>query len=55
MGDRSIYRSVDLGMMSTTGFQSPPDKAQTVEIHRTQFQTRHPKSTLKYLMGDNIK
>jgi hypothetical protein len=27
MGGRSMNRSLDLGMMSTTGFRSPPDKA----------------------------
>jgi hypothetical protein len=27
MGGRSTNRSLDLGMMTTTGFQSPPDKA----------------------------
>jgi hypothetical protein len=32
-------------------FRSPPDKPWTVGIHRTQFQTRHPKSRFFTLIG----
>jgi hypothetical protein len=53
MGGRSMNWSLDLGMMSTTGFWSPPDKPRTVGIHRTQFQTHHPKSLFFTLRGNN--
>jgi hypothetical protein len=53
MGGRSMNQSLDLGMMSTTGFQSPLDKPRTIGIHRTQFQTCHPKSLFFTLTWNN--
>jgi hypothetical protein len=52
MGGRSMNWSLDLGMMSTKGFWSSPDKPRTVGIHRTQFQTRHSKSRFFTLTGN---
>jgi hypothetical protein len=57
-----MNKSIDLGMMSTTGFQSPPDKAlncrnppNAVPNPSTQILISRITSTLKYPMGDNIK
>jgi hypothetical protein len=57
-----MNRYLNLGMMTTTGFWSPSDKAQTIRIYQTQFHSCHPKSIFSILTekqgtsipGDNM-
>jgi hypothetical protein len=51
MGGRSTNRSLDLGMMTTTCFQSPPDNALNCWNPPNTVPTRHPKSLFSILIG----
>jgi hypothetical protein len=57
MGDRSTNRSVDLSMMTTTGFRSPSDKALNYQSPPNTIPTHHPKSLFSTLIqkhGTNV-
>jgi hypothetical protein len=51
MGDRSMNRSLDLGMMTTTGFRSPSDKTLNCQNLPNIVPTHHPKSRFSILTG----
>jgi hypothetical protein len=53
MGGHSMNRSLDLGMMSTTGFRSPPDIALNCWNPPNAVPTRHPKSLFFTLTKKN--
>jgi hypothetical protein len=46
-----MNRTLDLGMMTTTGFRSPPDKAPNCRNPVNIVPTRHPKSLFSILIG----
>jgi hypothetical protein len=52
MGGRSTNWSLDLGMMTTTDFQSPPDKALNYQNPSNTVPTRHPKFLFFTLTGN---
>jgi hypothetical protein len=52
MGGRSTNWSLDLGMMTTTDFQSPPDKALNYQNPSNTVPTRHHKFLFFTLTGN---
>jgi hypothetical protein len=52
MGGRSTNRSLDLGMMTTTGFQILPDKASNYWSPPNTVSTYHLKSLFSILIGN---
>jgi hypothetical protein len=61
IGGRSMNQSLDLGMMTTTGFWSLPDKASNYRNPSNTVPSRHPKSLFSLtgkqgtsIPGDNM-
>jgi hypothetical protein len=46
-----MNRSIDLGMMTSAGFWSPPDKAPSCQNPPNTDPTHHPKSQFSILRG----
>jgi hypothetical protein len=54
MGGRSTSWSLDLGMMTTIGFQSPLEKTLNCQNPLNIVPTRHSKSLLSILTGNKV-